>query len=51
MEWPEEAASRLLSLGPMVEILEPVELRDRVVAVAGSVLARYRDRSLVGSGS
>jgi predicted DNA-binding transcriptional regulator YafY len=47
MEWPEEAASRLLGLGPMVEILEPVELRDRIVAVAGSVLARYRDRDLV----
>jgi predicted DNA-binding transcriptional regulator YafY len=50
MEWPDEAASRLLSLGPTVEILEPVELRDRVVAVAGAVLARYRGRDLVAPG-
>ena len=47
MEWPEEAATRLLSLGPFVEILEPVERRDRIVAVAASVLARYRGRDLV----
>jgi predicted DNA-binding transcriptional regulator YafY len=47
MEWPEEAASRLLMLGANVEVLEPVEVRERVAAVAATVAERYRDRGVV----
>ncbi len=42
LEWPDEAAASLLAAGSHVEVLEPAELRDRVVALAARILERYR---------
>ena len=41
LEWPAEAHEQLLRLGSAVEVLEPVELRRRVVEAAQGVLERY----------
>lgn len=41
LEWPEEAHEQLLRLGPAVEVLEPTELRERIVTSAAGVLERY----------
>jgi predicted DNA-binding transcriptional regulator YafY len=41
VDWPEEVPARLLALGGAVEVLDPPELRDRIVAVARGVLARH----------
>jgi len=42
-DWPDEVAGRLVGRGGTIEILEPPELRDEVVAIARDVLARYAD--------
>jgi predicted DNA-binding transcriptional regulator YafY len=41
LDWPDEVPWRLLGAGSHVEVLEPPELRDRLVGAAGRVLARY----------
>lgn len=41
LEWPAEAHEQMLRLGSAVEVLEPDELRQRVVEAAREVLARY----------
>ena len=41
MEWPEEAPRRLLAMAAYVEVLEPPELRERIIAMAREVLDRY----------
>ena len=41
LEWPAEAHEQMLRLGSAVEVLEPDELRHRVVEAARDVLARY----------
>jgi len=41
LDWPDEIAARLLSLGPDLEILEPPALRAEVAALAGGVVERY----------
>jgi predicted DNA-binding transcriptional regulator YafY len=41
MEWPEDAAARLVGLGNDLEVLEPAELRDQVLALARGTLARH----------
>jgi predicted DNA-binding transcriptional regulator YafY len=41
LEWPDEAHEQLLRLGPAVEVVEPEELRHRVVEAAQGVLERY----------
>lgn len=41
MDWPEEAASRLLRLGGDLEVLDPPEIRDRLVTLASGALARH----------
>jgi predicted DNA-binding transcriptional regulator YafY len=41
LDWPDEAHEQLLRLGPAVEVLEPAELRTRVVDAAQGVLERY----------
>jgi predicted DNA-binding transcriptional regulator YafY len=41
LEWPAEAHEQLLRLGSAVEVLEPEELRHRVVEAARGVLERY----------
>ncbi len=41
LDWPREAAHRLLSLGDVMEVLEPADLRDGVVDAARRVLRRH----------
>jgi hypothetical protein len=41
MEWPSEAHLRVLRLGDAVEVLEPADLRERVIREARAVLDRY----------
>jgi predicted DNA-binding transcriptional regulator YafY len=41
LDWPDEIAGRLLSLGPDLEILEPAILRAEIEALAGGVIQRY----------
>jgi predicted DNA-binding transcriptional regulator YafY len=43
MDWPADAHSQLLRLGGEIEVLEPVEIRERIIAFARTVLARYDD--------
>jgi len=41
VDWPAEAAGRMLRLVPEVEVLEPARLRDEIVGLARQALARY----------
>ena len=41
LDWPDEIAGRLLSLGPDLEILEPAILRAEIETLAGGVVQRY----------
>ena len=50
VSWPDEVASRLLAVGPNLEVLEPADVRERVIAIAGRVVARYRDSAPVEAG-
>jgi predicted DNA-binding transcriptional regulator YafY len=43
VDWPLEVPASLLSVGSDIEVLEPVELRSRVVTLARRVLERYPD--------
>jgi hypothetical protein len=47
---PEEVATRLLAVGPSLEVLEPAAVRERVIAVAGRVVERYRESAAVEAG-
>jgi predicted DNA-binding transcriptional regulator YafY len=41
LDWPNEVPGHVLSLGRDVEVLEPAETRDRVVALARDIVERY----------
>lgn len=41
MDWPREIAGRLLAVGPDLEIVEPLELRNEIIELAAAVTARY----------
>jgi predicted DNA-binding transcriptional regulator YafY len=41
MDWPREAAGRLLALGGAIEVLEPPELRRQIAELATEAAARY----------
>jgi predicted DNA-binding transcriptional regulator YafY len=41
LDWPDEAAARLLRAGPQVEVLEPAEIRTQVADLARRIAARY----------
>ena len=43
LAWPDEAPGLLLAVGPSLEVLEPREVREKVVRLAERVVARYRD--------
>ena len=43
LTWPDEVPGRLLAAGSGLEVLEPPEIRARVIEIAGRVVARYRD--------
>ncbi|MBA2382562.1 MAG: YafY family transcriptional regulator [Chloroflexi bacterium] len=40
-DWPNEAASQVLAVGPDCELLEPLELRERIAAQARRVASHY----------
>jgi predicted DNA-binding transcriptional regulator YafY len=41
VDWPEEAPGRLLGLGGDLEVLEPVEVRERLVELARGAITRH----------
>jgi predicted DNA-binding transcriptional regulator YafY len=41
LEWPEEVPYRLLSVGSNLEVLDPPEVRDRLLRIARDVVGRY----------
>jgi predicted DNA-binding transcriptional regulator YafY len=43
LDWPDEVPAMLLAVSPHLEIIEPVEMRDRLVAIARATLARYAE--------
>jgi predicted DNA-binding transcriptional regulator YafY len=45
VDWPEEVPGRLVAMGDRLEIVEPAEIRDAVVAIAERVIDRYRPLS------
>jgi predicted DNA-binding transcriptional regulator YafY len=44
--WDEELIPQLLGLGDAAEVLEPTDVRDRIAAIAGRIVARYAGRPL-----
>lgn len=42
VDWPAEVPARLVAMGDRLEVLEPSEVRDSVVAIAERVVDRYR---------
>ena len=50
VSWPDEVATRLLAVGPNLEVLEPADVREKVFAIAGRVVARYRENAPVEAG-
>jgi predicted DNA-binding transcriptional regulator YafY len=45
LEWPDEIPGHLLAAGPDLEVLEPVEVRERIVALARATVERYHGPS------
>jgi predicted DNA-binding transcriptional regulator YafY len=43
LDWPSESVSQILAVGPDCELLEPLDLRERVAAQARLVASRYAD--------
>jgi len=43
LDWPDEAAGRLLAAGRWVEVLDPPDIRARVADTARAIAERYRD--------
>jgi len=43
LDWPEAVSAILLGAGPGLEVLDPPDVRDRVIAMARETLARYED--------
>jgi hypothetical protein len=41
IDWPEEVPARLVALGDAVEVIEPAELRGRVLELAQRAVARH----------
>ena len=41
LDWPDEVPGQLLAVGPNAEILEPPEIRERLIAMAKATLDRY----------
>ena len=46
VEWPDEVAHAMLRLGSGVEVLEPTEVREQVVATAQRILDRYGEAAV-----
>ena len=43
IDWPNEAAAILLGVGPECEVLEPIELRERIARLAARIVDRYAE--------
>jgi predicted DNA-binding transcriptional regulator YafY len=41
LDWPQEASGRFVAAAPDVEVLEPVRLRDEIVAIARTAVEAY----------
>ena len=41
IDWPEDAAARLVGMGPHLEVLEPAELRNQILELARGSLALH----------
>ena len=41
LSWPDEVPGRILAAGSSVEVLEPFEIRERVIATARRIVERY----------
>ena len=41
LSWPDEVHHQLLSAGSSIEVLEPPEVRERLIATATRIAARY----------
>ncbi len=41
LSWPDEVPSRILAAGSSIEVLEPFEIRERVIATARRIVERY----------
>jgi len=50
VSWPDEVATRLLAIGPSLEVLGPADVRERVISTAARVVERYRDSAPVDAG-
>jgi predicted DNA-binding transcriptional regulator YafY len=46
LDWPNEVPGHVLALGPDVEVIEPIETRARVVALARDIVERYGGASV-----
>ena len=46
VEWPDEVSHAMLRLGSGVEVLEPREVREQVVATAQRILDRYGEAAV-----
>ena len=47
VEWPDEVAHAMLRLGSGVEVLEPREVREQIVATTQRILDRYGEAAVM----
>jgi predicted DNA-binding transcriptional regulator YafY len=50
LSYPDDVPGLLLAVGPNLEVIEPIEVRDRVIKLAELVAARYRESAPVEAG-
>ncbi|HEV8281590.1 MAG TPA: YafY family protein [Candidatus Limnocylindrales bacterium] len=50
LSYPDEVPGLLLAVGPNLEVIEPVDIRERVIRLAELVAARYRESAPVEAG-
>lgn len=47
LSWPDEVPGTLLGVGPNLEVLEPIEVRETIIRRAAGVVERYRETAVV----
>ncbi len=50
LSYPDEVPGLLLAVGPNLEVIEPLDIRERVIKLAELVAARYRESARVEAG-
>ncbi|HEV8698371.1 MAG TPA: YafY family protein [Candidatus Limnocylindrales bacterium] len=50
LSYPDEVPGLLLAVGPNLEVIEPLDIRERVIKLAELVAARYRENAPVEAG-